>query len=262
MLNELLGIQPAASEHAYRIDEMLEFCHWFMLILFIGWVSFFIYMLIRFRQSAHPKADYRGMPGHVSSHLEFGVVLIEAILLIGFAIPLWWRQVEAFPDVAEAQNVRAVAYQFGWRFHYPGADNIYGHRAVEYVSSNNPLGLNPNDPAAADDYVTPDLNLPVGQAAVIGIMSQDVIHNFALPHMRVSQDAVPGSRIPVTFVPNKEGEYEIICGQLCGSGHGVMKGLLTVHSASDFDSWRSGQSPALGYLQNPAKEASQFAALK
>ena len=98
LINEFLGMpRNNASAHGYQIDQILEFCHWFMAALFVGWSVFFIYALIRFRKRRQPGADHLGVKSHISTHLEFSVVLIEAVLLIGFAIPLWARRVNEFP---------------------------------------------------------------------------------------------------------------------------------------------------------------------
>ena len=85
LINEFLGQPPNASEHGYQIDHILEFSHWFMGVLFFGWSAFFIFVLIRFRKSRHPAADHEGVRSGISTHLEFSVVLIEAVLLLGFA---------------------------------------------------------------------------------------------------------------------------------------------------------------------------------
>ena len=66
------------------------------------------------------------------------------------------------------------------------------------------------------------------EPVIIEVSSKDVIHNFALPHMRIAQDAIPGSLIPMWFKPIKTGTYEIVCGQLCGLGHYSMKGTIVV----------------------------------
>ena len=68
-------------------------------------------------------------------------------------------------------------------------------------------------------------------------MSKDVIHDFCIPNMRVAQDAIPGSIIPMWFVPIKEGTYEIVCAQLCGSGHALMHATLVVDSEVDYKKW-------------------------
>jgi cytochrome c oxidase subunit 2 len=55
--------------------------------------------------------------------------------------------------------------------------------------------------------------------------------------MRSAQDAIPGSVIPLWFKPIKEGTYEIVCAQLCGSGHSAMRGVLVVESQAKYDAW-------------------------
>src|SRR6185503_11595526 len=122
LINELLGQPPNASEHGYQIDHILEFCHWFMAALFFGWLSYFIFVLIRFRRSRHPVADHHGVKSGISTHLEFSVVLIEAVLLIGFAIPLWAKRVNEFPDTKDAVLVHVVGQQFNWNYHMFGLE--------------------------------------------------------------------------------------------------------------------------------------------
>jgi cytochrome c oxidase subunit II len=238
LINEFLGQPPNASEHGYQIDHILEFCHWFMGALFVGWSAYFIYVLIRFRKRRHPTADYHGVKSGISTHLEFSVVLIEAVLLIGFAIPLWAKRVNEFPETKDAILVHAIGQQFNWNFHLPGPDGEFGRRDVHLVTNSNPLGLDYSDPASKDDIVTMnELHVPVDRPVIIELSSKDVIHNFALVHMRIAQDAIPGSLIPMWFKPIKTGTYEIICGQLCGLGHYGMKGTLVVDSPADYQAW-------------------------
>ena len=82
------------------------------------------------------------------------------------------------------------------------------------------------------------MNKPV----VILLSSKDVIHSFALPLMRVKQDAIPGLTIPVWFVPNRIVESEIACAQLCGLGHYRMRGFLTVETQDDYDAWQAEEA--------------------
>jgi len=237
MLDQWMGQAPNASEHGVLIDKMLEFCHWFMLILFVGWSTFFIFTLFRFHKSRHPKADYRGMKSHFSSHIEFIVVLVEAVLLVGFAFPLWGKRVLDIPK-AGALRIRVVGQQFQWNFHYPGRDGVFGKQDARFISSANLVGLDPNDPAGRDDIVVPnEIHLPVNQPVVLEISSKDVIHSFSVPAMRIGQDAIPGTRAPVWFQPVKTGDYEIICGQLCGQSHYNMRAIMTVDSPEDYAAW-------------------------
>ena len=238
LINELIGMPPNASEHGFQIDHIIEFSHWFMAALFVGWSAFFIYVLLRFRRSRHPVADHEGVKSGISTHLEFAVVLIEAVLLIGFAIPLWAKRVNSFPEDKDAIVVHVVGQQFNWNYHMPGPDGVFGRRDVALVSNSNPLGLDDSDPAAQDDITAGgELHVLKDRPVIIELSSKDVIHNFALPHMRSAQDAIPGQIIPMWFKPIKTGTFEVVCGQLCGLGHYSMKGSVVVDEPAEYQAW-------------------------
>ena len=88
-----------------------------------------------------------------------------------------------------------------------------------------------------DDIVTGELNIPVGRPIICDISSKDVIHSFAVPVLRVKQDAIPGMRIPIWFEANRTGTYQIACAQLCGLGHYRMRGFVTVLPEEEFQGW-------------------------
>jgi len=252
LINEFLGQPPNASSHGYQIDHILEFCHWFMGALFVGWSAFFILTLIRFRKRRQPGADHKGVTSGISTHLEFSVVLIEAVLLLGFAIPLWAKRVNQFPPGKEALLVHVVAQQFSFNYHLPGQDGQFGRRDISFESNSNPLGLDPNDPAGKDDIVTAgELHVPVNRPVVAELSSKDVIHDFFLPSMRIGGDAIPGSLIPVWFTPIKTGTYEVICAQLCGLGHYGMKGTLVVDTLADYEAWLKERAELSGTQTPP-----------
>src|ERR671935_1260688 len=148
LINELLGQPANASAHGYQIDAILEFCHWFMGALFVGWSAYFLFVLWRFHKSRNPVASHEGVTSGISTHLEFAVVLIEAVLLLGFAIPLWAKRVNQFPEDKDAILVHTIGQQFNWNFHLPGPDGVFGRRDLALVSNSNPLGLDSTDPAA------------------------------------------------------------------------------------------------------------------
>jgi cytochrome c oxidase subunit 2 len=238
ILIELLGITPNASQHGFAIDSMLEMLHWFMLVLFVGWGSFYFYTLWRFQAKKHPKASYVGATSHLPTKLEGGVLVLEVVLLMSFAAPIWAARVDQFPSGPDVTHLRAVGQQFLWNFQYTGADGKFGHRAINLVSTSNQLGLDRNDRDAADDLVTiGEMHLPVNKPCIVDLMSKDVIHDFCIPNMRVAQDAIPGAVIPLWFIPVKTGTYEIVCAQLCGNGHSSMKGTLVVDSEADYKKW-------------------------
>jgi cytochrome c oxidase subunit 2 len=253
LINELIGLPPNASEHGYQIDHIIEFSHWFMAALFVGWSVFFVYVLLRFRKGRHPVADHEGVKSGISTHLEFAVVLIEAVLLIGFAIPLWAKRVNQFPEDKDAILVHAIGQQFNWNFHLPGPDGQFGRRGIGLLSNSNQLGIDYNDPAAKDDIVTQaELHVPVDRPVIIELSSKDVIHNFALHPMRMAQDAIPGQIVPMWFKPIKKGSYEVVCGQLCGLGHYSMKGMLVVESPEEYQAWLKERAELSGSQTAPA----------
>jgi len=206
MLEKLLGLPINASEQGVQIDRLIFYVHILMAALFVGWIIFFLYTLVRFRASRHPTVDYVGVKTHASSYLEAAVAVVEVVLLVGLSIPFWSWKVNAFPTTSDAVHVRVIAQQFAWNVHYPGPDGIFGRTDIKLVDEQtNPIGLDRNgDPHAKDDIVTINqLHLPVNRPAVIEITTKDVIHSFFLPVMRVKQDAIPGMIIPIHFVPTK-----------------------------------------------------------
>ena len=224
--------------------------------LFVGWSVFFIYVLLRFRKGRHPVADHEGVKSGISTHLEFSVVLIEAVLLIAFAVPLWAKRVNEFPPTKDAILVHVIGQQFNWNFHLPGPDGQFGRRELDLVSNSNPLGLDPNDPASKDDLVVlGELHVPVNRPVIMELSSKDVIHNFALPSMRMAQDAIPGQVIPMWFKPIKTGTYEVICGQLCGLGHYSMKGSVVVDTPADYQTWLKETAALAGTQSAPPPAA-------
>lgn len=255
---EYLGLPAAASAHAGEIDQMLVLVHWLMAVLFVGWGAVFVYMLVRFRRGANPKASYAGTHGKFSKSVEVAVVIAEAVLLIGYAIPAWAKRVRQFPAESEAQVVRVVGKQFEWLVQYAGADGKFGRTDVKLVSADNPLGLDRTDPDAKDDITDiNNLHVVVDRPVLVHLSSMDVIHSFGLYEMRVKQDAIPGLSIPVWFIPTvtttdmrqKAGkpnfDYEITCSQLCGLGHFRMRGYVTVETAADHQKWMAEQVAAL-----------------
>lgn len=245
MLN-YLGMPIPASAHAGEIDTMIVLVHWLMLVLFVGWGAYFIFVLFRFRGGANPRASYTGAKGKISKGTEVAVAIVEAILLVVYAIPAWATRVSDFPAENEAVVVRVIGEQFAWNVHYPGADGRFGRTEIRLVAADNPLGLDRTDEAAKDDITTINqLNLPIDRPVLVRLSSKDVIHSFGLYEMRVKQDAVPGLDIPVWFIPNRAGDYEIACSQLCGLGHYRMRGFVKIQSDAEYRSWLAEEAKLL-----------------
>lgn len=231
------------SANGAGIDQLILYVHLLMGVLFVGWLAFFLYTIVRFRKSRNPKADHAGVTSHASTWLEGIVALVEAVLLIGFALPLWAMAVDKFPDAKDSTVIKLIAQQFAWNARYAGADGKFGSNDVKLVTTDNKFGLDKTDSASKDDFmVINDLVVPVNKPVIVEITSLDVIHCFAVKPMRVTQDAIPGMMIPAWFTPVKEGLYNINCAQLCGNSHYAMRGNLKVVSQADYDKFVAEKS--------------------
>ena len=271
-----LGLPEGASSHALQLDNLTALVHWFMFVLFVGWGIIFVYSLFRFRKGRNPVASYEGAKGNFSTYGEAAVVLVEVILLVAFAVPIWATRINRPEDEAGAVRVRVIAEQFAWNAHYPGADGVFGRTDSKLVRIGlNPLGLDPNDPAGKDDVITLNqLHLPVGRKILVDLSSKDVIHSFFLPQMRVKQDAIPGQTIPVWFEPTKvtppenslpacaatKSCWEIACAQLCGITHYQMRGFYQIHDEAGYEKWLAENAPKVAAPPAPPAPTGEPAA--
>jgi cytochrome c oxidase subunit II len=246
-LEKLLQLPPLASEHGKQVDDLIIYVHWLMIALFVGWVAYFVFVLIRFRRSRNPKADYTGVKSHASTWIEGLVAVVEGVLLIALAIPFWAKAV-TLPSEKDSTVMQIVAQQFGWNVRYPGKDGVFGKQDMHRVASDNPFGVDRADTNSKDDAENSnEIHVVVNKPVIAWISSKDVIHSFKIIAMRVTQDAIPGMRIPIHFTPTKVGRYQINCAQLCGNGHASMSsGFLVVESQEDFDKWVATKVPPAG----------------
>jgi len=243
---KLLVMPELASKNGEQVDALIVYVHWLMLVLFVGWIIYFGYAVWRFQSRRNPKADYEGVKNHTSNYIELAVVLAEAVLLVGIAIPVWSKAVDHFPTANESTVVYVMAQQYAWHVRYTGPDGLFGKQDMKFVAANNVFGVDPTDSDGKDDIqLLNEIHVPVGKPAIVYVSSKDVIHSFKIVAMRVCQDAIPGLRIPCWFTPTKTGRYQINCAQLCGPLHSTMtQGFLTVESKVDFDKWIKSKSPA------------------
>lgn len=225
---------------------MLLHVHWMVLGLFIGWAIYFVYVLLRYRSGRHPRASREGTRGGVAIFVFVGVVVAEAVLLIGSALPLWFDRTATPIPGNDAVVVRVVAEQFAWNVRYPGADQQFGETRLDLVSQENAIGLDRGAPFGKDDLVLlGELHLPVNRPAVIELSSKDMIHSFGVPAMRVKQDVIPGVRSFVSFTPTMTGDFEVVCSQLCGAGHYRMRAVITVESDESFRKFLADEAARL-----------------
>jgi cytochrome c oxidase subunit 2 len=152
-----------------------------------------------------------GPPIHGNTRLEIIWTAIPAILLVALCSYSYVALTDIEEAKADALNVRVVGEQFTWTFFYKDA-------------SGKELG-------------SPQLYVPRGKPVHFTVQSLDVIHDFWVPAFRMKIDAVPGVDTELRITPKTNGEYPVICAELCGIGHAVMRQTAHVVDQEEFDSW-------------------------
>jgi len=218
--------------------------------VFVAINLFMVYALIRYSHRRGGKAAYEPENAKLERRLTFWTAIGIATLL---APGLYaWDQFVTIPDNASVLEV--VGQQWGWSFRFPGKDGVLGTTDVQYVSDDNPFGINPTDPYGRDDVLISDntVHIPVGKPIKMVLRSKDVLHDFYVPQFRARMNLVPGLVTYFWFTPTKVGTYEIMCAQLCGIGHYTMRGTVIVDDQKTFDAWLKSQptfAPAAGARQ-------------
>ena len=204
-------LPPDASREAGRID----FVFWFVIAICIGIfaivVAVLVYAVIRFRAQEDDHED--GPPIHGHTGLEIGWTAIPFVLVTAIAIV---SAIVLSRNDAEARNtlhINVTAQQYAWTFAYPDANNA----------------------------TSPVLRLPKGRSIELDMRSLDVIHAFFVPEFRTNEDLVPGLVTNVHITPTRVGTFPLICNELCGLGHSLMRTQAIVMKPSAFDAWLKQQ---------------------
>jgi cytochrome c oxidase subunit II len=192
---------PVGSEFAKEIDTMYMGLFWLSVVLFLGIAIPTVYFGWR----------YRYKPGRVTPHMTHNtpleIVWTVLPLVLCVAIFFWglkgWMEYAVAPG--DAMEVQITAKKWLWQFEYPD-----GSRTIN------------------------DLHVPVNKPVRFLMTSEDVIHDFFVPDMRVKHDIIPGRYTEVWFNPIAMGKHVITCAEYCGKGHSDMHGVLTVENDADF----------------------------
>jgi cytochrome c oxidase subunit 2 len=227
-----------AALHGPALDQHLLLNLWIALALLV------LAHLILFAGLAYRR---RARPGNT---LLLEYLPLAALTLLFFSLALraqhlWSAQRYTGADPA-AMQVEVTGMQFVWYFRYPGADAHFGRTSLTLAApaEGNPLGLDPHDTYGADDIVTSQLVLPANREVDLTLRSQDMIHGFAIPELRLKQNALPGETAHIHFTPTVPGDYAILCTQVCGLGHYRMNTVLRVLPQEQFNAWLAAQEAA------------------
>ncbi len=204
LLMEALGIAPNAAPPRYALDSMLEMLHWFMLVLFVGWGSFYAYTLWRFRAGKHPKANYVGTTSHPADQARGRRPRPR-----GRAAPRLRRAHLGLPRRSISRHRKrgpcprrrpAVPVEFpvrGRRRQVRPARRTPRQRLQ-------PARHRPQRPCGQGrSHRHHEMHIPVNTPCIVDVMSKDVIHDFCIPNMRTMEDAIPGAIIPLWFTPSR-----------------------------------------------------------
>jgi cytochrome c oxidase subunit 2 len=125
---------------------------------------------------------------------------------------------------APVLDVTVTAFQWGWRFDYPGLDV-----GISGTTLNGPNNHGPQ------------LVLPVGEKIQIKLVSNDVIHGFYVPAFNFQRQALPGVNNYFDFDIVRTGYFPGQCTEICGLYHAEM--LFSVRSVSPgaFTAWAAAQ---------------------
>ena len=195
---------PQGSEFAGEVDFVYMALFWLSVVLFIGIAYPAVYFAWK----------YRYKPGRVTPHqthntfLEILWSVLPLLLCVG--IFFWgvngWMKFNVAPG--EAMEIQVTAKQWLWTFEYPD-----GSRTVN------------------------DVHVPVNKPVRFVMTSDDVLHDFFVPDMRVKHDIVPGRYTQVWFTPTVLGLHTVTCAEYCGKGHSDMQAKLTVETEDKFKEW-------------------------
>jgi cytochrome c oxidase subunit II len=215
----------SADTAAPKIDTLYDVLLICSVPVFVLVMTVAIYSVVKFRAKPGDMSD--GAPIHGNTRLEVIWVTIPFLMVTGLAIYAWvlLNNVEAKPKQPE-RIVNVVAQQFTWHFQYAkkGLDpGPCGNNGGNQVTSNT-------------------LELANEEPVYFRICARDVIHSFWVPEFRLKEDAVPGQVTHIRLKPNRIGNYQVVCAELCGLGHSTMRVPVHVVQRAQFASWLGQQT--------------------
>jgi len=217
---------PADSTQAGPIDNLFDVMVVLSSYVFSIVMVALVYAIWKYR--ARPGDEGDGDPVHGNTRLEIAWTLIPTIIVLFGAGYSWVVLDDIEAKAPDAMNVDVTAQQFKWTFEYPDQVVGSGKDAVPVTSD--------------------ELHVPVDQQIQFHNTALDVIHSFWVPEWRIKRDLVPagqnGDEIDNDFVvtPTVEGDFSLICTELCGFGHATMRAPVVVESQAQFDAWIKKQA--------------------
>ena len=221
------------------MDDTIILTFWVTGAVFIAVCLFMAYCTWRYRYQKDRKAEYKPEDKKLEFHLTW-LTTLGVVVMLAPGLVVWHKYVNV---PKEALNVEVVAYQWGWKYRLPGEDGNLGKTDIKFVSSENPFGLNLDDPNGKDDLLVDDgdLHLQINKPVKFLLRSLDVLHNFYVPQFRGKMDMVPGLVTFYWLTPIRTGDFEVLCAEYCGTGHYAMRGRVFVDEEKKYNQWLAQQ---------------------
>jgi cytochrome c oxidase subunit II len=200
-----------ASEERQGIDLVFWVTVAICIFVFAVVAAVSIYAGVKFRVRPDDESD--GPPIHGHTGIEIVWTAVPTILVTIIAVLSAVVLAQNDSPKGDPLRVEVLAQQYAWQFTYPAQGGI---KAT-------------------------NLYLPIDRSTRLVITARDVLHSFWVPEFGQKQDAVPGVVTTLVITPTKTGEYRLICTELCGLGHALMRTRAIVLSQPDFESWTQEQ---------------------
>jgi cytochrome c oxidase subunit II len=202
---------PQASAEGKKIDTLWDVLIIVSVPIFVLVMTVVLYSVWRFRM--RPGEELKdGPPIHGNTRLEVIWTAFPAMILVALCSYAYVVLHDIESAEAHEMRVRVVGEQFTWTFYYRGDGG------GKEIASN-------------------QLYLPLGTQVRFDVQSKDVLHDFWVPAFRQKIDAVPGITTQIRVRPIKSGTFPVVCAELCGLGHSVMRQSAHVVSPAAFDKW-------------------------
>lgn len=174
-----------------------------------------------------------------STTVEVIWTAIPLIIIIGLAIPATKLLIEMDDTSDSALTVKAVGYQWKWKYEYLEDDlTIYSNLDEKSVELSQRVDA--ANPMEHENYlldVDEPLVLPTNTKIRILTTANDVIHAWWVPDLGWKRDAIPGFINDNWTMINEPGTYRGQCTEICGKGHGYMPIVVKAVSMDEYKTW-------------------------
>ena len=265
----------AASQEAVLIDDLFNVMMVIGTAIFILIQGGLLWVAYRYRRQPDDETDAKYVHGNIK--LEIVWTAIPAALMLFLAIYSFDVYEEigglnpmdhsghsananvANASVADASAVKSKTAAMLAAVNHSDSSMVTMMDSETLATPNSPLART-DDPFvvnasgmqyawlfnyAGTELSTGELHVPIGREVILNLTAMDVLHAFWVPEFRIKQDAVPGRTIPIRISPTVEGTYTLICAELCGAYHGVMRSEVIVQSERDYNTWLGEQAVAM-----------------